>query len=67
MAFSGSEPSGTVLHGAAQRGETSHVMRMIAAGHDVNAIDFYGRTPLDIARAYGQDAVAATLRRFGAL
>ena len=55
----------TSLHWAAWCGHPDIVELTLAAGANVNAVNFDGETPLDCAKNFSQDEIAALLRRHG--
>jgi ankyrin repeat protein len=59
-------PENDELHAAAQRGDLKMIERLVAAGHDINAFDGLGMTPLHYAAKGEQLDVAAYLLRRGA-
>ena len=56
---------GMLLHVAAALGAVPDIVRLISAGEDVNAFDDQGRTPLNVAEAYGRETAAEIIRRHG--
>jgi uncharacterized protein len=52
----------TALHGAAGFGQTDMVRWLLDHGADPNAIDFNGKTPLELAEQTGHEAAAEMLR-----
>jgi DUF1680 family protein/ankyrin repeat protein len=63
---SGSFPNRTVLHYAAERGNTGMAELLIASGADVNAKDQYGDTPLHLAVKAGHRNIIEMLIAKGA-
>ena len=56
---------GTALHYTACEGHTAIVDALIQARADVNAVEQYGRTPLDDAKSQGRTEVARLLEAAG--
>ena len=56
----------TGLHGAAHRGDTAALEKLIAARADLNARDAYGRTPVHVATFARQRDALRTLSKAGA-
>lgn len=52
----------TALHYAAQQAAMESAQLLIAHGADLEAEDWKGRTPLDLAEAAGSEAVARAIR-----
>ena len=70
MKFAAKPPRDTLqrfpLHRAAQRGDLAECQRLIAEGHDVNALDEDGEMPLHFSAWYGQVEVTRFLVNNGA-
>jgi ankyrin repeat protein len=56
----------TALHGAAAKGDTQTVGYLASKGANVNAIDRFGDSPLELAVSNHQDATAKLLAELGA-
>ena len=56
----------TALHAAATNGDAQAIRCLISAGADVNALDRFGDSPLELAESHGNEAAAQLLRQFGA-
>jgi uncharacterized protein len=54
----------TAMHAAAGIGHADMVRYLIEQGADFAALDYEGRTPLDVAEATGHENVAALLREY---
>lgn len=54
------------LHGAAHRGDTAEIRRLIASGANLNVRDAYGRTPLHVATFAKKRDVVELLMKAGA-
>jgi uncharacterized protein len=57
----------TPLHGAVQFGQAGMVAWLLEHGADVEALDYNGKTPLELAVAGNHDAIADLLRTHGAM
>jgi len=56
----------TALHGAAEKGDTQTLRYPISQGANVNAVDRFGDSPLELALSNHRDATANLLVELGA-